>query len=179
MTIPSMQMKSEIEKKVAQLVRCAIWGWGRASDLASFQFGLKREVKDFRGRTKTVGEYALHVQCAWRITRGEEIAVGHRDLYYPPSGDNPDKDFDWGPAGTNRRDQLLDEIFHSDVLTVLSVEVGTGGYLCVRISGDLCLEIFPNDSLAHEHWRLFRPYISEPHLVVTGKGIELVHADVF
>ena len=166
-------MKYEIELRTGQLSGKRIWGWGRASDLTSFQFGPEREVTGTTGKSKTVGEYALHIQCPWRITAGENIVVGHREVYYPVSGDEPESDFDWGPMGSNRLDQSLDRIFKDErKLVVQAVEVGVGGYLRLYLSGDLSLEVFPDDSLAHEHWRLFRPYTSERHLVVTGKGIE-------
>ncbi len=45
-----------------------------------FAFGDQREVITRSGETKVVGEYALHVQCPWRIVRGDEIVVGSRDL---------------------------------------------------------------------------------------------------
>ena len=82
--MPNNSMKSLVERAVEPLLHAAVWGWGRADDLASFQFGQKREVVNSRGEVKTVGEYALHIQCDWRIIRGDEIVVGYRDVYSPP-----------------------------------------------------------------------------------------------
>jgi hypothetical protein len=48
-----------------------------------FQFGQHKTVKDARGDTKEVGEYALHVQCAWLIRHSDQVVVASGDLYYP------------------------------------------------------------------------------------------------
>ena len=95
-------MKPQIEKATAVLVGKALWGCTRAADLASFAFGERREAPSSGGGARPVGEFALHVQCAWRITRGDQVLVGSRDLYYPASYGDENReippDFDWdGP----------------------------------------------------------------------------------
>ncbi len=59
----------------------------------------------------TVSEYALHIQCPWRIEGPEGIVTGRSDLW-EPAEDSPD--IDWGdlglggerepPGPANRRD---------------------------------------------------------------------------
>jgi hypothetical protein len=75
-------MKEQIRRALDSLIGTALWSSGRAADLEWFQFGERRTVTT-GGRTKEVGEYALHVQCGWRIRRGDQVVVGGRDLYYP------------------------------------------------------------------------------------------------
>lgn len=60
-----------IEAALAPLVGLPLWASGRAGDLQWFQFGAKHAVVaqsgSAKGTERTVGDYALHVQCAWRI----------------------------------------------------------------------------------------------------------------
>ena len=140
-----------------------------------FAFGERRTGNTHGGRfgnTKEVGEYALHVQCAWRIVCGDDIIVGSRDLYYPADESaEPSDDFDWDHERT-RRDRRIEALFaNARSFVGRRVDVGNAGALRIDLGDGYVLEVFPQDSLAGEHWRLFRPYRDEPHVVVTGAGI--------
>lgn len=168
---------AEIERATKALLGKALRRCTRAADLASFSFGEPRNAFAPAGDTKEVGEYALHVQCAWRIAHKDEVVVGSRDLYYPADyGDAnqqiPDG-FDWD-RDPNRRDKLLRGLFEGRPggLVVGAVSVGRGGSLCIELSDDFSLEVFPDDSLGGEYWRLFKPQSDQPHFVLTGRGIE-------
>lgn len=171
------QMKARIEKATSVLVRKPLWDSTRAADLASFAFGARRSVPSSRSGNKTIGEYGLHIQCAWRITRREQIVVGSRDLYYPAIYGDPETeippDFDWD-RDANRRDKLLRTLFEGGTREYIvdQVHVGPAASLHIVLSDDLCLDIFPDDSLNSEYWRLFRPGVEEPHFVVGNGGVE-------
>jgi hypothetical protein len=77
-------MKAEIESALAVLVGKPLWSCGRAADMATFAFGERKNAKTRKGDFRHVGEYALHLQCAWRITQGDKVVVGSMDVYYPP-----------------------------------------------------------------------------------------------
>ena len=168
-------MRARIEKATGILVGKSLWRCTRAADLASFDFGERRTVPCRRGGTKEVGEYALHVQCAWRIGHGEHVIVGSGDLYYPADFDEeqgeipPDFDWDHNP---NRRDRLLQSLFEEGLRSfkVEAVKSGAAGILHIKLSEGFYLELFPDDSLREEQWRLFRPGVDEAHFVVTGGG---------
>lgn len=168
-------VKTQIERAASILVGKLLWKCTRAADLASFQFGARTKVAGLRNVTKEVGEYALHVQCAWRIAREDQVIVGSRDLYYPADFLEEDEipaEFDWD-RDPNLRDKRLESLFDNGrEFTVLSVEAGAGGSLRIALSGDLFLDILPYDSLLREHWRLFDPRTDHSHFVVTGGGIE-------
>jgi len=150
---------------------------GRAADLEWLQFGERRTVFDRHGKPREVGAYALHLQCAWRITGPSGIVVGSRDLFYAPGGDpyNEPPDFDWAQPGANRRDHRTAGLIAEMAVSPLRVESvhgdAVGGFRLV-LSDGYTLEVFPDDSLPAEHWRLFQPSTEAEHFVVTGDGIE-------
>ena len=84
------------------------------------------------------------------------------------------REFNWDVQGANRCDEMLAELFAGGArqFVVQRVEAGQAGELALLLEGGLTLQIFPNDSLEGEHWRLFRPGSDAPHSVFTGKGLE-------
>lgn len=168
----------QLKEAVLLLVGKSLWACGRAADMATFAFGQRRRAPDRHGGEREVGEYALHVQCAWRITRNDQVVVGSRDLYYPADYDDVNEgmppEFDW-ERDPNRRDKLLVSLFKNGTrkFNVKEVAVGSAGSLHIELDDGYCLDVFPDDSLDHERWRLFRPGVDEPHLVVTATGIEV------
>jgi hypothetical protein len=167
-------MREQIQQALDSLIGMALWSSGRAADLEWFQFGRRRTVAA-RSGTKEVGEYALHIQCGWRIRRGDQVVVGGRDLYYPPEeNDGPMDDFDWDVQGANRRDKRIAALFQNETrqFLVRKVEVGEAGGFTIIFDDEYALDVFPDDSLSDEHWRIFKPSAEEPHFVVTGKGLE-------
>jgi hypothetical protein len=136
-----------------------MWTARRAANMATFQFGGRRHVRTFHGHDAEVGEFSLHVQCAWRIVRGDQTVVASGDLYYPADysdGDAIPQSFDWDRK-PNRRDQLLRGLFRDGTVsfTARHVSLDAAGSCRIEFEEDLCLEIVPVDSLSHEHWRLF------------------------
>src|SRR5215475_8435226 len=81
-------MRNEIESSLQALIGQPLLSAGRAADLEWFQFGKPQTVMNSRGETKTVGEYALHIQCAWRIRDSAGIIVASRDRYEPAEADD-------------------------------------------------------------------------------------------
>jgi len=138
------------------LIGKPLWSSGRAADWEWFQFGQRRTI-NARNHTKEVGEYALHVQCAWHITHGDEVVVGNHDLYYPPEEtDDRPEDFNWEPLGSNRRDKRIAALFQGETrqFLVRRIEVGEAGRFRILLDNDYALDVFPDDSLSDEHWRI-------------------------
>ena len=173
-----LSLRQQVENVMAPLVGIPLWDAGRAADLLWLAFGQRQTIQDFQGKPREVGEYALHVQCAWRFVQGEKVLAGNRDLYYPRGySDQKDefpKGFDWDVQGANRCDEMLATLFAggANQFIVERVEVGQAGEFALLLEGGLTLQIFPNDSLDGEHWRLFRPGSDEQHTVYTGLGLE-------
>lgn len=168
-------MKEKIQQATAPLIGMSLWTAGRAADLAWFHFGQRRLIKDYYGNPREVGEYALHLQCAWRIVQDETVLVASRDLYYPPGTTEPEfpPDFNWDVQGGNRLDERLKNFFLSATLYVVQIEAGCAGALRIFLGSGIVLEVFPDDSFDKEHWRLFRPYLNEAHFVVKGSSAGL------
>jgi hypothetical protein len=155
-----------------ELVGKPLWTCRRAADMATFQFGRRIQVRAHDGRSKEVGEYALHVQCDWRVVKRNAILVGSRDLYYPAGyvggGDIPVQ-FNWD-RDANRRDELLRALFADETksFTVRKVVVGNAGACLIELEDDISLEIFPDDSSEDEHWRVFATQDSTKEIVIGG-----------
>ena len=167
-------MREELERALSPLVGMPMWVGHRAADMQMFQLGDRRSAKNHRGETREVGEYALHLQCAWRIRGPQGIVVGSGDLYYPKGDfDEVPADFDWQKE--NRRDERLTALLTTGAekpLLVEGVSADEAGGFILDMSGGFRLEVFPADSSPDEYWRLFRPGELGSHFVVTGRGIE-------
>jgi len=155
-----------------ELVGRVLWTSRRSADMATFQFGKRIQIRTHDGRSREVGEYALHVQCDWRVVKGDSVLVGSRDLYYPAGyvdGDAIPDHFSWD-RDPNRRDELLRALFEDGAkgFTVRKVYTGKAGACLIEFDDDISLEIFPNDSSEDEHWRLFATQDSTKEIVIGG-----------
>src|SRR5262252_4212631 len=71
-------MRQHLIMALSQLVGLPLTAARRAADMRVFQFGTLRPVN--RG---SVGDFALHVQCSWRIEGPDGIVTGRLDLWEP------------------------------------------------------------------------------------------------
>jgi hypothetical protein len=171
-------MREEIKSQVGKLVGLKLQYAGRASNLFWLGFGDIVQIIR-RGRTEETAEYALHIQCSWRITLGNKIVVASRDFYSPNSQwDEKNEDFDWDIQGNNRFDERI-KTFTKDngQIEVLQIDSDEVGGLKVTLSGGYKLEVFPDsseDDEQSEHWRFFNRKENNPHFIVTGNRIEKV-----
>ncbi len=149
------------------------------ADLRNFQFGTVRAVE--RG---TVGEYALHVQCPWRIEGSDGITTGRGDLWEPAE---PSQEIDWDKWDYETDENLQDRrmaallggydpvtgsfVNSTEHLIVEDVCADDYGGASIRLSGGYKLVLFPAGTRG-EDWRVFRPDTYESHFVVAGGRIE-------
>jgi hypothetical protein len=171
------QLKPKVEEALQVLVGLPLWSAGRAGNLEWFHFGPKVDLLRRDGSLKTVGAYAIHIQCAWRIRNKSSIIVASRDRLYR-AGDDPYydlEDFDWDEPGANRCDERTAILFSAPSSASLLVEMvradNVGGFV-IGLSQGIFLEAFPDDSLEGERWRFFQPGRDVDHFVMTGDGIE-------
>jgi hypothetical protein len=129
-------------------------------------FGELRDSLSPLGRMRTTGEWALHVQCAWRLCRHGHIVLAYRDFYYNSDGDALD---DWDDPGKSHFDVTttsLQKLFAQHPPCVTSIAVDELGSITLSFTDDYKLDVFPDDSrLDCEHWRLFKPGVEDSHFV--------------
>jgi len=142
---------------------------GRAADLVWLEFGPRRDVVDHRGETREVGEYALHVQCSWRVLDEDQLVTGSADIYRPRPGWTGEGDFDWDVQGANRFDGRAGKLtahLADEPVVVTSVDVTEWGDLVISLSHGFRVDVLRTGSVQEEGWRFFRPYRDDDHVVV-------------
>ncbi|MEL6105371.1 MAG: hypothetical protein AAFU85_05015 [Planctomycetota bacterium] len=150
----------------------------RAADMRMFHFGTMRpaapsRIPSLRDRPRgSVGAYALHVQCPWRLETANEILTGRLDLWEPvtQSDDFSFNEWDCEKDG-NLQDLRVNEVLASTGMVVESVDAKPNGHFELTLGHQRSLTVFPSGSVS-EDWRLFKPDTDEPHLVVSGGKIE-------
>lgn len=73
--------QERMQQELQKLVGLDLAATARAANLRGFHFGELRRYRD-----RTVGEFALHVQCAWRIDGPDSALTGRSDLWQPAEG---------------------------------------------------------------------------------------------
>ena len=118
--------------------------------MKNFQFGKIRPHPTSKG---TVGDYALHVQCPWRLVTCDSILTGSAD-YYEPAVEGEIVNVDDCGSGNLQRKRLL-EVFGAydestrspinatDTLIVTTVQADRFGGLDLELSGGFRPASFP------------------------------------
>lgn len=171
-------MKEQIEAALSVLLNLQLRAKNTfaVADWDAFEFGSRLIVVDRKGKWCEIGEYALIVECAWRITGPEGIIVASRDRYDSPEGDEP-PDFEWN-THKNRCMERSEQFFnaHQDPpLIVEAIHADSVGSVYLSLRGSYRLDIFPDDSFKHEHWRLvsYTPDGKKQYFIVSGDGIRI------
>jgi hypothetical protein len=170
---------AEISRALRQLVGLKLAVARRAADLRIFHFGTMRpapksDIPLFENKPSgSIGDFALHIQCPWRIETDDKILTGRSDLWEPL--ERPDSfsysEWDYDTDG-NLQDQLMEQfVSQNDNLLVEDLSIQSNGSFTLVLSDGYRLVVFPSGSTS-EDWRLFRPESGESHLVVSGGAIE-------
>jgi hypothetical protein len=124
---------------------------GRSRGLS---FGAKYPSTTFRGQPCLVGDYAIHIQCPWRIVAGDGQEV----------------------AGSNTPSELattlLAKFLGDDGYIVLGATCGQGGAFRLDLEKDAFVEVTPEVENEDEVWRMFMPRNEEGHFVMYVRGPE-------
>jgi len=165
---------SVIRDALAPLQGLPLWCAGRASTMLWLQFGARVSAPTRRDPTRVTGEFALHLQCPWRIWGSDGIVTGSGDMFVCADPDVPVSSFDPGRPGNAVADVRLRDWIGSYARHPLVVVVADadrfGGFHLVLSEG-FGFEAFPNSTgrtKDTEHWRLLRPGDDSPHFVVSG-----------
>jgi hypothetical protein len=169
--------KAQIAQSLQKLVALPLSIARDAGNMKNFQFGA---IRSHPSGTGTVGQYALHVQCPWRIITSNGIVTGSTD-FYEPAEEEKEVVLQDAKAGNLQQKRLGDLLQSYDAstrswvngtgqLVVQTVQVDEFGGFELELSGDVRLQIFPCGSRG-EDWRFFAPGSEEDHLVVAGGRI--------
>lgn len=174
-------MQEEIERALAPLVGRPLFDAGRAGAMLWLQFGDHRPGPADERDARDVGEYAIHVSCAWRLIGPHGIYVASGDLFTPADPTVDPSDFEWDAPGANWCDVRLRAFVAETagspraVSGVSSDEIGS---LRLFLGEDFVLDVFPDSSdAAHvetEFWRLLQPGTAGAHVVVGSYGLDHV-----
>ncbi len=160
--------REQVIAALSQIIGLPLTAARRAADMRTFQFGALRPVD--RG---SVGDFALHVQCPWRIEGPDGIVTGRLDLWEPVDDNAPfDENWDYEKS-PNLQDARLEQWLarNESFLVVKSVDADEFGGAAIIFGQGFVLRLFPAGTRG-EDWRLFRPKTGAPHLVIIGGAAE-------
>jgi hypothetical protein len=151
---------SAVAEALQELEGLTFWDGGRAADMKMFAFGSPRELPR-RGGGVTVGQFALHLQCPWRLTQNGVTLTSHEDIAASTgSGGSASAD-----RATNRCDEVIERLFASGAFTVVGASCQPLSDLTIACTNGLVLEVRVDADNA-EQWRLFEP------AEVPGQGLD-------
>jgi len=134
------------------LIEKPMWEAGWAGDIAWFQFGERVTAKDRAGRSREVGEYALHISCAW---------VWRTDSGFIRADEDSSSLSELGAL------MARVESLSADVGGGLELRFGNGDLLRVETEGT-----GDDGGEGTEYWRLLQPGRQTPHVVSSSLGVE-------
>lgn len=151
-----LNTREEIERHLSVLDGLDVSAVHHAANMLTVQFGPLKVVTNLRGAAKYVGEWALHVQCNWRIERAGVIVATQDDL----SG---------ADEKAHRAAERLDELLAKQGPTaVTGLSASELGGVCISLPRNLRLVIQPDGAVGEEDWRFFEPDSDAKHFVIEG-----------
>jgi len=146
----------EINKILQDLIGLPLTRTTRAANMECLKFGtIFRTEKD--GTKNNIGEFALHLQCPWRLTNENEIIVGNGDLYQQADETaDYDENYDYFEFNANLRDVRLDKLIKDKTITIISAKADKFGGLEICFENNITLTVFPDlaSKADNENWRL-------------------------
>lgn len=147
---------------------------GRAASLCWIGFGKDVQVDLKNEKKRTLAEFALHIQCSFRVCKNRKIKFTNLDMYEPSEELENYDNFNWDVPGNNLFDinaQKLTKIFEENFVTVEHVILTPQNDLTIKLSGGWEIEIFNNGCYEGEIWRFFKPGSEDAHIVVYSNAI--------
>jgi hypothetical protein len=173
-----MSLEDRILSVVHQLIGLRLGLARNAGAMKVLHFGNIRPHPSGKGN---VGDYALHIQCPWRIVSSEAIVTGSKDLAEPPEAM---PNFDWNSAlhekDGNLQNKRLGELMggydtstrsyvnNAELLVVTEAQADCYSSVRVRLSPNYYIEVLPCGSSEGEDWRWLRPGDPSQQFAVGG-----------
>ncbi len=166
--IAPLSTRQQVLAALSRIIGLPLTAARRAADMRMFHFGELRPVD--RG---SVADFALHVQCPWRIEGADGIVTGRSDFWEPMVDGPPfDHALDYEKS-PNLQDVRLDSWFadNKQSLVVKRIDADEFGGASLRLDGGFVLRLFPAGTRG-EDWRLLGPMTGASHFVVSGGVVE-------
>jgi hypothetical protein len=158
---------SDNQQALAVLIGLPLRTIGRAGNLLWLGLGEWREVPDHRGGARSVGQWAIHIQCDWGFSKSGSPIVSSADYYVNFNGS--DLGDNWDVIGANRFDKRAAQLraaFEVIPPRVVSIECDSVGGFSMHFDDISQLDVNPSEEISEEFWRLFEPGTDGPHFVV-------------
>ncbi|EEA02729.1 hypothetical protein BH160DRAFT_2034 [Burkholderia sp. H160] len=152
--------KEQVRRHLSALIGLDASGVAHAADMLTLQFGPLREVTTSRGTIKRLGDWALHIQCDWRIEQGHAIVASYSDF---AASEESTK------VTTQRIRDLL--VTHGPT-AVLDIEAGENGDAVISLARGTRLVILAGAIPDDEDWRLFPSNPDAKHFVIEGGKVD-------
>lgn len=153
-------MINNIETKIADIVGKYLCHSHYAGGVRVFHFA--------SNMAKENGEFALHVQCAWRIMKGNGIFVGESDFQEPVTNISGSDFEKWNPLTDGNVQEHRMTALIAECVKVSAIQFGDCGDVAIKLSGDYRIMIFPNGAKS-EYWRFFSLTPDSEHFVIEGE----------
>lgn len=160
-------------KSISRVGTMVSLGFG---DLVKNKVVQKTEEGNFITKEVFVPQYALHIDCSFRIKCGNSIMMSQRDMFCPnsemiKSANFNEDEFEWDIIGNNSFDEKAQKHFVDTGLdfTIKKININSCGDLKILLSNDFSIEVFVDSSEKEECWRFFEVGNADgTHLVVSG-----------
>jgi len=138
----------------------------------------KNEDGTFEIKKIYTPKYALHIDCPFRITCGDNILITKNDIFIANSElrkktDFNEDNFDFDNVGDSSFDEKINKYFADSSIEffVHKIEVNKFGDLKIFLTDNFCIEAIIDSSENEECWRFFEAgNANKPHTVVFGNG---------
>ncbi|ADG17371.1 hypothetical protein [Paraburkholderia atlantica] len=152
--------KEQVARHLSTLIGLDVSGVAHATDMLTLQFGPLREVRTSRGTIKHLGDWALHIQCDWRIEQGNAIVTSHSDFAASEESTR---------TTTHR---IRDLLVNQGPTAVLDIEAGENGNAVISLARGMRLVILADAIADDEDWRLFPSNPDAKHFVIEGGKVD-------
>ena len=162
----------QLRQTLASLVGLPLTCLCRVADLTMWDFGVQNLVTTKSG-WKFFSDWAIHIQCAWRLLSSDAILVASEDITRSVAGE-PVSDLQAGATLLDYRLQTLK--LTGAALRVTSIESSHHTDLRIDFDRGLQLQILTLTSTRDsevEFWRLIEMSGAKRHFVAKPSGIEV------
>lgn len=162
--------RERIEKRLKKLIGKYFFYMSRMGDSIGLWIGQKCRSHDLK-EMREHREYALHIQCAWRLinTKNFEVILGSYDMFLESSLYKENYDaMKWDDMGTKLYDEKHKFFFENrtEDVYIKDIKLSKNKEIEIIFSNDTKLETFAWYSHKGELWRLFETQKNTRHLVV-------------